>query len=140
MPTTIRDQIIDAFCVKVGAERCSVLDSSSDLPAKSVWDNREESSKSKYGSNDCVLALPVEYLAKVDKVTYASVSKQANAMLGDVIQSATSGDNTLGGLCKSINYIESEITYPQDGQDEIEIYVVFNVLYSFLNGDPFSAA
>lgn len=140
MPDTVREQIIQAFVTKVGAGRCLRLDGDSNLPAKSVWDNREEATKTKYNTMDVVLPLPVEYLALVDKTTYSSLSAQANAMLGELIQSATSGDVTLGGLCRSIAYTESEIIYPEDGAREIEVYAVFNIAYQFVAGDPFTAA
>lgn len=139
MPETIREKVVAAFCTKVGADRCVKLDGSSELPAKSVWDNREELTKTAYGKMSATLPLPVEYLASVDSVTHATHSHQANAMLGEIIQSATSGDNTLGGLCRSIQYTESEIVYPEDGSQEIEVYAVFNVVYEFAVGDPFTA-
>jgi len=140
MPDTIREQVIQAFVTKISAARCLKLDGDSDLPAKSVWDNREEVSITKYGTNESTLPLPVEYLAKVDKATYPNHSVQANAMLGELIQAATSGDNKLGGLCRSITYLESEFIYPEDGANEIEVYAVFNIVYQFAIGDPFTVA
>jgi len=138
MPETVREQIINAFAQKVGAERCVKLDSSSDLPAKSIWDNSEEATKKAFGVMEVVLPLPVEYLAEVNKTTYPILSSQGNAMLGELIQAATSEDNTLSGLCRSITYEESEINYPEDGAKEIEVYAVFNITYQFVIGDPFT--
>jgi hypothetical protein len=138
MPDTIREQIIQAFAIKTGAARCLKLDSDSDLPAKSIWDNQEEATKTAYQTVQASLPLPIEYLALVDKTTYSSHSAQCNAMLGELIQSATDGDNTLLGLCRSINYAESEFIYPEDGGKEIEVYAVFNIVYHFLLGDPFT--
>jgi len=140
MADTVREQILKAFVLKIGAERCVKLDGDSDLPAKSVWDNGEEASKTAYGTMESVLPVPVEYLAKVNKATYPILSSQANAMLGELIQAATSEDNTLGGLCRSIEYVESEFIYPEDGAQEIEVYAVFNVTYQFKIGDPFTVA
>lgn len=140
MADTIREQIIQAFAAKTVAARCVRLDSNSELPAKSVWDNQEEAVKTKYGTTSATLPLPVEFLDSVDKTTYPSLSAQANAMLGELIQSATQNDNTLGGLCKSISYLESEFIYPEDGAQEIEVYAVFNIVYEFANGDPFAIA
>ena len=138
MPDTVREQVLQAFVLKIGAERCVKLDSSSELPAKSVWDNGEEASKKAFGVTEVALPLPVEFLAKVDKQTYSTNSAQANAMLGEIIKAATSGDNKLGGLCQSIEYAESEFIYPEDGAQEIEVYAVFNVTYQFATGDPFT--
>ena len=140
MADTVREQILQAFVLKIGAERCVKLDSDSDLPAKSVWDNGEEASKKAFGVTEVALPLPVEYLAEVDKQTFPTYSAQANAMLGEIIQAATSGDNKLGGLCQSIEYAESEFIYPKDGEQEIEVYVVFNITYQFATGDPFTVA
>lgn len=140
MADTIREQIIQAFITKIGALRCEKLDGHSDLPAKSVWDNREDATKTQYSAMQAVLPLPVEYLAKVDLTTYSTQSAQANAMLGEIIQAATQNDNTLGGLCRSITYFESEFIYPDDGAQEIEVYAVFNVVYQFAVGDPFTVA
>lgn len=140
MPDTIREQIIDAFCTKVGAERCVKLDGSSDLPAKSVWDRSEEITKTQYGAVTATMPLPVESLALVDLVTYSTLSHQANAMLGELIQAATAGDNTLAGLCQRIEYSASEMIYPEPGAQEIEVYAVFTVTYQYRVGDPFTAA
>ena len=140
MADTIREKVIAAFCTKVVADRCVKLDSSSELPAKSVWDNREELTKVQFGAMQATIALPVEYLAKVDSITHDNHSKQANAMLGELIQAVTSGDNSLGGLCRSIEYTESEFIYPEDGAQEIEVYAVFTVVYQFAVGDPFTTA
>jgi len=140
MADTVREQILQAFVLKVGAGRCLKLDGSSDLPAKSIWDNGEEASRTAYGTMEAVLPLPVEYLASVDLTTYPKLSAQANAMLGELIQAATSGDNQLSGLCRSIEYAESEFIYPEDGAQEIEVYAVFNITYQFVIGDPFTVA
>jgi len=140
MPDTIREQVIKAFVLKVGAARCVKLDGESELPAKSVWDNGESATKTAYGAMEVVLPLPVEYLASVDKTTYPILSAQANAMLGELIQAATSGDNTLNEICRSIEYAESEFIYPEDGAKEIEVYAIFNITYQYAIGDPFSIA
>lgn len=140
MADTLREQIIDAFCAKISATRCARLDGDSDLPAKSVWDNGEDAERTKYGTFSCSIDIPVEYMAKVDTATYANHSKQANAMLGELIQSATGGDTSLGGLCKSTAYAAAEFVYPDDGSREIEVFAVFRVTYEFAAGDPFTAA
>lgn len=140
MPDTIREQVVEAFALKVGAQRCQKLDSDSDLPAKSIWDSAEEATKTEYGATRVSILLGVEYLAKVDSLTYANHSKQANAMLGEIIQAATAGDNSLGGLCRSIQYQQVEFNYPDDGAQEVEIFVVFEVVYQFATGDPFTVA
>lgn len=139
MADTIREQIIEAFALKVGAGRCLKLDGDSDLPARSLWDNQEEAEKTAYGSMKCSIDLPIEYLAKVDSA-FSNHSKQANAMLAELIQSATSGDNSLGGLCRSIEYKTSEFIYPEDGSQEIEVFCVFTLVYEFAIGNPFSLA
>lgn len=140
MPDTLREQIVEAFTTKIGALRCARLDGDTDLPAKSVWDNSEDAERTKYGSVACSLDIPVEYMAKVDTSSYSNFSKQANAMLGELIQQATSGDSSLGGLCQNINYTSSEFVYPEDGSREIEVFAVFRITYEFVAGDPFVAA
>lgn len=138
MPDTIREQILTAFATKIGAERCDQLDGRDVLPAKSLWDNREEAEGKKYGVMQMSLPLAVEYKAQVDP--NLNISKQANAMLGELIQLATDGDNTLAGLCESISYQQSEFNYPEDGTQVIEVYVEFSVIYKFAKGDPFTLA
>jgi hypothetical protein len=139
MPDTLREQIVEAFATKMAATRCALLDGDSDLPAKSIWDNAEESERTKYGTFSCSVDIPVEYMAKVDTATYSNFSKQCNAMLGELVQSATAGDPSLGGLCKNIQYTASEFVYPEDGSREIEVFAVFRVTYEFAAGDPFTA-
>lgn len=136
---TIREQILDAFSSKVSADRSLRIDGDSDLPARSIWDNEEEAEKTKYGKMRCSFDVPVEYMAKVDLSTFSSLSAQANSMLGEIISEATSGDNSLGGLCRSIDYSGAEFIFPQDGEQEIEVFVVFNIIYEFVIGDPSSA-
>ncbi|KZZ71564.1 hypothetical protein A3765_13900 [Oleiphilus sp. HI0130] len=140
MPDTLREQIVEAFTTKIGAARCARLDGDSDLPAKSVWDNAEEAERTKYSTFACSMDIPVEYMAKIDTVTYSNFSKQANAMLGELIALATSGDPSLGDLCKSIQYSAAEFIYPDDGSREIEVFAVFRINYEFVAGDPFAAA
>lgn len=140
MPETIREQVVSAFATKVSAQRCARLDSDSDLPARAIWDSPEDAEKTQYGAMQCALTLGVESLALVDSETFAGLSQQANAMLGDLIQAATSGDNTLGGLCRSIEYQQSEFVYPDDGTREIEVLAAFKIVYQFAIGDPFTTA
>ena len=138
MPDTIREKIVQAFAAKVGAIRCVHLDSDSELPAKSVWDNAEETEKTPYGKLKITLPLSVDYLAKIDSTNFSNLSAQANAMLGELIQAATSGDNSLTGLCQSITYMQCQFVYPQDGASEIEVLSVFNLVYLVNIGDPYS--
>lgn len=136
MADTRRERIVEAFAQKMSATRCAVLDGDSDLPARAFWDNQEEAELTQYNSTRITLPIPVEYLAKVDSSTYANHSKQANAMLGELITDALSGDRSLGGLCQSIRYRSSEFDYPEAGEQEIAVAAVFEIVYEIVSGDP----
>jgi len=139
MADTLREKILQAFTAKVNAGRCLGVDGDGDLPARSVWDTAENAERTSYGTVRCIIDLPVEYIAKVSK-DYLHNSAQANAMLGELIQDATAGDNTLGSLCCGVSYSSSEIVYPEDGAQEIVALAVFQIIYEFALGNPFQAA
>lgn len=141
MPDTIREQVVAAFAAKVGASRTEHLDDGAgSLPARVIWDNTETAERTQYGAMQCTIELNVEYIAAVDSATYPTLSQQANAMLGELIQDATNGDNTLGGLCRWITYTQNEFIYPDGGTDEVQVLASFSVVYQFAAGDPFTAA
>lgn len=135
---TKRERIVAAFASKISALRCALLDGDSDLPARSIWDNSEEATRTKYGNYRVELSIPVEYFDKFNSANFSNYSSQANSMLGELIQDATSGDTTLGGEAISINYSSSEVIYPDDGAREIAVVASFTIVYEFENGDPIS--
>lgn len=135
---TKRERIVAAFASKLSALRCALLDGDSDLPARSIWDNSEEATRTKYGNYRVELSIPVEYFDKFNSANFSNYSSQANSMLGELIQDATSGDTTLGGEAISINYSSSEVVYPDDGAREIAVVASFTIIYEFENGDPIS--
>jgi hypothetical protein len=131
---SIREQILTAFSKKLAAERALTLDDIDQLPARCLWDFDETAEKTTYGMQACVLTAGVGVMDRVDPDI--NLSTQANQLLADLVSDATNSDRTLGGLCKSLVYSESQIDYPAAGQQEIRITVTFEITYEYQLGKP----
>jgi hypothetical protein len=49
-----------------------------------------------------------------------------------------SSDNSLGGLCDSLDYESSAIRYPEPGDIVLGISLIISVRYSIAYGNPYS--
>lgn len=135
MPDSIREQIVQAFADRLGAERGQQLDSELDLPARVLWDPSETAEKLKFRKYDVTLTVNVGEMAKRDFTINPSV--QGNQMLATLLDSALSEDSTLGGLCKDISYTDSVLDSPDPGQTEMIILVTFQITYQTSNTSPY---
>lgn len=136
MPTSIREQIVQAFATRISATRAMQLDGNSDLPARAVWDTSESAERLSYGKIRVSLDLNVGFMDNVDR--QVNQSTQGNTMLAALINDALSTDPTLGGLCTQINYSDSVIDYPEPGQSQIAVLAVFQIVYEIDNASPYS--
>ncbi len=135
MPTSIREQVVQAFADRISAGRAIQLDGNSDLPARAVWDFSESADRTGYGALSMSLALSVGCMAEFDRTKGAS--KQANEMLAALMEDALNNDPTLGGLAQQINYADSTIDYPEPGQNEIAILASFEIVYETSATSPY---
>ncbi|MDC8455338.1 hypothetical protein [Marinobacter sp. DS40M6] len=135
MPDSIREQIVQAFADRLGAERGQQLDSREDLPMRVLWDPTETAEKLKYRKYEMTLTLNVGEMAKRDFTVNPSV--QGNQMLASMLDNALNDTHTLGGLCKHINYTDSVLDSPDPGQTEMIILVTFQIVYETSNTTPY---
>ena len=135
MPDSIREQIVQAFADRLGAERGQQLDSREDLPMRVLWDPTETAEKLKYRKYEMTLTLNVGEMAKRDVEVNPSV--QGNQMLAAMLDDALNDTHTLGGLCKHISCTDSVLDSPDPGQTEMIILVTFQIVYETSNTTPY---
>lgn len=135
MPDSIREQIVEAFATRLDADRAKQLDNRGQLPARVIWDFAETAEKLKYRKYEITMSLNVGEMAKRDRAINSSV--QGNQMLAAILNDALASDQTLGGLCKHINYTDSVLDSPSPGQDEMIIQVTFQIVYETSNTSPY---
>lgn len=135
MPDSIREQIVQAFADRINANRAQQLDNREELPARVIWDFAETAEKLKYRKYEITMSLNVGEMAKRDHAVNSSV--QGNQMLAELLNDALASDQTLGGLCKHINYTDSVLDSPGDGQDEMIIQATFQIIYETSNTSPY---
>lgn len=135
MPESIREQIVQAFADRITAKRAGQLDNREELPARVIWDFAETAEKLKYRKYEITMSLNVGEMAKRDHAVNSSV--QGNQMLAELLNDALASDQTLGGLCKHINYTDSVLDSPGDGQDEMIIQATFQIIYETSNTSPY---
>ncbi|VVT02760.1 conserved hypothetical protein [Marinobacter salarius] len=135
MPDSIREQIVQAFADRLGAERGQQLDSREDLPMRVLWDPTETAEKLKYRKYEMTLTLNVGEMAKRDFNVNSSV--QGNQMLAAMLDNALNDTHALGGLCKQISYTDSVLDSPDPGQTEMIILATFQIVYETSNTTPY---
>lgn len=132
---SIREQIVQAFATRLGADRGEQLDSEKELPARVLWDPTETAEKLKYRKYEVTLTVNVGEMASRNPDINPSV--QGNQMLAALLNDALSEDHTLGGLCKDISYTDSVLDSPDPGQNEMIILVTFQITYQTSNTSPY---
>jgi hypothetical protein len=148
---TIREQVLQALELKVGAMRGVDSYDESALPVTALFEGADEPARIQYGMVESAMPVRLERVAAGPGtelqdgrlVTTGEVDKsewwtEANQMLGELIQSATGGDNTLGGLCQGIDYVSGGAQSSPDGSNAIVAFVDLRVRYRFLNGNPYA--
>lgn len=133
---SIREKAVQAFADRINAGRCLQLDGHSELPARTVWDPTESAARTTYGKREVTVTLNVAAMAELDRSQ--NQSKQGNAMLAELQNDALNADPTLGGLCKSIDYTDSVIDYPEPGQNELMVLAVFELVYETDTASPYN--
>lgn len=134
--TPIREQIIVALAAQLSAERAnSIIDQ---LPARSLWDGSDGNvERNRYGGVSLATEVTLEAVHQADR-DHQQWSTQGNAILAELIATATGSDRTLGGLCDDIAYTSGTIYYPEEGSDIIGVDLVLAVRWSHRIGDPYS--
>lgn len=134
--TPIREHIITALAARLSAERAnSIIDQ---LPARSLWDGSDGNvERNRYGGVSLTTDVTVETVHHADR-DHRQWSTQGNAILAELIATATSNDRTLGGLCDDIAYTAGTIYYPEEGSDIIGVDLVLAVRWSHRIGDPYT--
>jgi len=135
---TIREQIISAFVDSLeglassAVERCTGFRDESELPAVTVWDLDEDSSRDQFNRVNCSMPLVVEYADNRND----NPSQGANDMLGALIQDALASDAALEGLIDDLEYTASNVDFPSD-KGVVIVRAVFTIQYHW-KGDPFT--
>lgn len=135
MPQSIRDQIVEAFAARLNAARSGVFDSEEELPKRVLYDPAESCERAQYGKLQCTLGINVAEMAVRD--TSMNASQQGNAMLAALLDDALNADSSLGGLCSQINYSDSQLDTPDDGQQTMVLLVTFDIVYRISNTSPY---
>lgn len=135
MPS-IRQQIVDAFCTKIGAQRALRFVDGEDLPLKSVWDGNEEAIKSQYGTHDVTLELQAQVILDSSISTTLSEGEQLDDALVQLQTSALAYDQAFFDLITGIQYTGSQYAYSEDGSSVIGLSAGFEINYQFLTNDP----
>lgn len=133
----IREQIIAALALRMNAERANTVIES--LPARSVWDSADGNvERNRYGGVSVTTEVTVETVHQAD-ADYREWSRQGNAVLAELIATATGGDRTLGNLADDVAYTGGTIYYPDEGSDIIGVDLVLAVRWSHAVGDPYAS-
>lgn len=135
---TIREQIVAALALRLGAQRANSSIDVSVLPVRCLWDSNDGNvERDSYGQMSVTMTLTLETIhqAAADPTTW---SAQGNAILGTLIADATGSDPTLGGLCDDVLYDGGTIYYPDSGSDIIGCDINLSVRYRFDAGNPYT--
>jgi hypothetical protein len=134
---TVRERIVAAFAVALGARRARRTYDTDDLPALALWDASDDSAeRTPYGQVEISMTLTLETFHEAVP-NDDMVSSQANALLGQY-QTAAAADRTLGGLCDDIAYTGCTIYYPDDGSHLLGVDVSFSVRFRHDAGNPYA--
>ena len=150
MPETIREQILQALEAKLDARRGVDSYDESALPITALFEGADEPARTQYGLVETAMPVRIERVAPgpgtdvVDgRLTIVTDTDKhgwwtlANAILGELIQSATGGDTTLGGLCQGIDYVSGGTTITPDGSNAVVAFADVRIRYRFVNGNPY---
>ncbi len=122
-----RETILVALATRVGAQRApwpAIPDSG---PFTLLADGQEAVTARDY--DDDIVSMTVGIRRAVRAASDSSRSTEANAVLEGLIAETFGSDQTLGGLCEAIRYLEGSTEYPTDSTDLIGATAIFTVDY-----------
>ncbi len=136
MPTSIREQLLDAITTAVGGEYgVPAPESERDLPMTIVQDGPDEAETTTYNQTNVVMPIAIGSAAVATSSDKDTMRAQANALLAGIITTMFA-DETFGALADGIEYTGGGI------QTEVGKFVFaearFSVRFHFLRGDPFT--
>lgn len=134
MPTSIREQLLDAITTAVSGEYgIPAPESERDLPVTIVQDGQDEAETTVYNQTNVVMPLAVASAAAATSSDTDFMRAQANELLASIITTMFA-DETFGALADGIEYTGGGI------QTEVGKFVFaeaqFSVRFHFLRGDP----
>ena len=147
MPTTIREQVIQAFKTKVNAQGVLMP---SDLKDRTIWpvigirDLDDVVTFEEYGSTHLTMSVVLEMVDEYNSTGALSrydtneVISIANQMIGIMVNSGLATNRNLDGLCENIKHDSSVPVYPVVGSNLIGARVIFEIDYKYDTGDPYT--
>lgn len=141
MADTIREQIIAAFTVRAQVLSNNVVERVRRSHPEgynrnvSIWDGEDTAEGKEFGIQK--LSFPIALNMQWEVQDNASI--EANAVIGDTIQTMLSTDSTFSGLAEKMDYVSATPEYPAEGSGIVSLTVIFNIYYSTKLGDPFTA-
>jgi hypothetical protein len=138
MPTSIREQLLDAITTAVDGQ-FGVPDPGDlrDLPVTIVDDGEEVAEDTVYNQTNVELPIVVAKAAESSSTARETMRQEANELLASIITDMFA-DETFGGLADGVSYTGGEI------QTEVGKFVFaqaqFAVRYHFDHGDPYSSS
>lgn len=137
MPSTIREQILDALATRTGATRVLEQYDVRDLPITVLAEGEDSAVETAYGMTAVTMPVTVARAIALTGVKDDTWYADANEALGDLIVEIYAGGDTLGGLCQGIDYAGGAVELLTDGADGAAVQASVNVRFMFRHGDPF---
>lgn len=133
MPESIREQIIAEFARRMGATR-----NGRDV-AVALYTGPDTVERSYYGWTDRNLPIRIDYVADLTPAQVASdtlVQQRSEQLLATCLETAMQ-DQTLGGLCDAIIFVDSEPAPRERGSTKLPLIVNFAIRYTAKTNDPY---
>lgn len=134
---TIREKIIAGFVDSIAdlatsaVERCTGFRDDVELPALTVWDLDEDTSRDAFARRNCSMPLVVEYIDSSDK----NPSSAANDMLGALIEAALKASFP-DVIVDDLDYTASSFDFPT-AKGVVIVRAIFTVEY-YWTDSPFT--
>lgn len=136
-PLTIREQVIQALEIKIGAQRGVDSYDERDFPLTVLFEGPEDAAQGTHRRTTASMTVRLEHAEEgVGECKKAWLS-QGNAVLGRIILAATGGENTLDGLAQDIEYTGGGVAIPEDGTNIVTAFADLRVTYRFKSGNPY---
>ena len=136
MPTSIREQLLDAITTAVGGEYgVPAPETERDLPVCIVEDSEEVSTPTEYGYDSILMTVAIAKAAVAVDTDKGAMRAQANELLAS-IRADVFADETFGGLAEGVDYagggIQTELAKICFAEAQ------FTVRYQTVRGDPYT--
>lgn len=137
MNLPVREQILQALALRVGAVRYTTSFDAEQLPITALVAGEDAASDPDYEMTRLVMPVQIARAVQRTGLRDDAWQTEANTLLADLVAEAWSSDDTLGGLAEGMDLTGQTAEAIDEGATGVAAQISIDIRYQFVHGNPY---